>query len=59
MKQKENIMDMSKPVLYDINTGDAIRNATSDEIVASLSAAEHDGGVGAINVDGRTCYVQE
>ena len=43
--------------LMDIDSGDVIRTATIDERWASAIAARHDGGRGAIRVDGRTCYV--
>lgn len=35
-----------------------LRPATSEELERSLAAAKLDGGVGAIDVDGVTCYVQ-
>lgn len=42
---------------------EAIREATREELEASLDAAKRDGGVGAITVeiDGKdtTCYVEE
>lgn len=37
--------------------GSYLREATADEIAASLTAANTDGGAGAITVDGATCYV--
>lgn len=43
--------------LMDYDTNEEIRRATPDEQEASIEAARHDGGVGAIEVDGRTCYV--
>jgi hypothetical protein len=52
-------INMTGPVLYDYNTGDAIRNATADELEASIEVAESDGGVGVILVDGKSCYVVE
>ncbi len=36
-----------------------LREATQEELQASLEAAELDGGVGAIDVQGVTCYVVE
>lgn len=44
--------------LCDLNTTERLRPATRDELIASLEAAELDGGAGAIKVDGRTCYVE-
>ena len=43
--------------LYDYYTGEYMMEATSEECLASLAAAKIDGGVGAIDVEGRTCYV--
>jgi hypothetical protein len=37
--------------LIDYNTGRTIRPATTEELIASVEAATHDGGVGAILVD--------
>jgi hypothetical protein len=45
--------------LNNLRTGDVIRLATADEAKASREAAERDGGVGAIVVEGVTCYVSE
>lgn len=45
--------------LYDYDTADVIRPATREEREASLAAAERDGGSGVIEVDGRSCYVQD
>jgi len=45
--------------LMNIDTNEEIREATDEELADSLEAAEHDGGVGAIDVDGITCYVAE
>lgn len=43
--------------------GSFIREATQDELEASLSAAERDGGAGCITVeidgDDVTCYVED
>ena len=44
-------------MLIDYDTNETIRRATPAEIEASDAAAKIDGGVGAIDVDGRTCYV--
>jgi predicted nucleic acid-binding Zn-ribbon protein len=52
-------IDMSKPVLYRHDDAVEIRNATPEELAASIEAAKHDGGVGVILVDGQRCYVQE
>jgi len=49
------------PALYDYATAEYIRPATTDELAASVAAAEHDGGVGVILVDdqgNRRCYVE-
>ena len=45
--------------LTDYDTGEAIRPATAEERAASIRAAEHDGGAGVIDVDGRRCYVAD
>jgi hypothetical protein len=42
--------------LCDYQTGADIREATAAETQASIEAAEVDGGVGVIVVDGRSCY---
>lgn len=43
--------------LYDYETADYLRQATAAETRESVNTAKHDGGAGAIRVDGRTCYV--
>lgn len=43
--------------LMDYDTAESIRHATVNEYDASMEAAKHDGGVGVIVVDGRSCYV--
>lgn len=44
--------------LHDYKTGRYLRAATTAETLASIIAAESDGGVGAFDLrDGRTCYV--
>lgn len=46
--------------LMDYNTGQRIRDATADELRASIRAARSDGGAGVILVDDqgeRSCYV--
>lgn len=44
--------------LFDAATGDAIRPATVAELVASIKAAESDGGAGTIEVDGRRVWAK-
>jgi hypothetical protein len=48
-----NKMNTSKPVMYDYDTGEKIRQATAEELEQSIEAAKHDGGAGVITVDGR------
>jgi len=48
---------MAEHILINIDTNETIRAATQEEHEASLSAAKMDNGVGAISVDGVTCYV--
>lgn len=55
----EAVIDQARPVLYRYDDSTAIRNATADELAASKTAAESDGGAGVITVDGVDCYVQE
>ena len=43
--------------LYRLSDASALRAATPDELAASIAAALVDGGIGAIVVDGITCYV--
>ena len=43
--------------LINLYTNEVIREATEEEERRSDDAAERDGGVGAIEVDGVTCYV--
>lgn len=43
--------------LHDYETGEYLRPASDHEMKASLDAAESDGGAGAIEADGRVCYV--
>lgn len=47
----------SGPYLIDYATGDAIREATEQEFRESMEAAQHDGGAGVIDVDGRLVFV--
>jgi hypothetical protein len=42
--------------LHDYKTGDALRPATSQELLDANLATQNDGN-GAISVDGRECYV--
>ena len=44
--------------LCNYRTGDAIRPATSDELLESRDAASADGGAGVIEADGTICYVE-
>lgn len=44
--------------LHDHATGEEIRDATPAELAESAAAAELDGGIGVILVDGRSCYAQ-
>jgi hypothetical protein len=46
------------PALVDYRTGEVIGKATAAQEAASIAAAQHDGGAGVIEVDGRRCYVQ-
>ena len=45
-------------LLCSYQTGEGIRRATREELIASLAAASRDGGAGVIVVDGRSCYVE-
>ena len=45
--------------LMDYRTGEYIREATEEELAASIEAASHDGGRGVILVGGRSCYAME
>lgn len=57
--EAEQAIDTSKPVLYRHSDGAEIRNATNAELRASIDAADSDGGVGIIEVDGIDCFVRE
>lgn len=59
MATTKTAIDTSKPVLYRYCDGEAIRNATADELAASIERAQFDGGAGVIEVDGIDYYVQE
>ena len=48
----------SAPTLHAYDTGEELRDATGEELAASVEAARHDGGAGVIRVDGRRCYVE-
>lgn len=50
-------MNATDHTLRNYQTGEAIREATADEIVASIAAAKRDGGAGVIEIDGLSCYV--
>lgn len=56
-----SIYDVTEPQsrasLCDYQTGDALRPATEDELRSSIDAAQQDGGVGVIEIDGRSCFV--
>ena len=43
--------------LVNYQTGDEIRQATTEEEAESIEAATQDGGAGVIEVDGIKCYV--
>ena len=45
--------------LCDYETAETIRPATAEERAESIDAAQWDGGAGVIEVDGRTCYVED
>ena len=45
--------------LCDYRTAETIRPATTEERAESLEAARYDGGAGVIEVDGRSCYVED
>lgn len=45
--------------LYAYYTGEELRPATEAELEASKAAALEDGGIGVIQVDGRSCYVAD
>jgi len=47
------------PKLVDYNTTEVIRDATEEEARESREAAKTDGGAGVIEVDGRSCYVED
>lgn len=46
-------------MLYSYETGEAILEATKEELKASEEASAKDGGVGVILVEGRRCYAME
>ena len=45
--------------LCDYRTAETIRPATAEERAESLEAARYDGGAGVIEIDGRSCYVED
>jgi len=49
----------SAPTLHAYDTGEELRDATGEELAASVEAARHDGGAGVIRVDGVRCYVAD
>lgn len=51
--------EVPSATLYQHATGEPIRSASPEELTASIEASKTDGGIGAIVVDGVTCYVQE
>lgn len=52
-------IDMTLAVLWDMTTGDEIRNATSAEVEESRMAALLDGGRGGFDVDGVAVYADD
>lgn len=44
--------------LVEYGTAKILRDATAEELSASVEAAKVDGGAGVIEVDGRRCYVE-
>lgn len=44
--------------LMSYTTGETLRDAMRSEAIASLEAAARDGGVGVIEIDGESCYVE-
>lgn len=58
MQNENRSNNQNNGMLYILKTGKAIRPATETENNESVIAAETDGGIGAIVVDGVTCYVQ-
>ncbi|MCS6287745.1 MAG: hypothetical protein H8K10_02065 [Nitrospira sp.] len=52
-------INTSLPILYRYADAQALRNATAQELEASIEAATHDGGAGVITVEGVDCYVVE
>ena len=42
--------------LYNYETGEFIRPATTDELKRSIDASTRDGGAGVIMIDGVRCY---
>jgi len=42
--------------LYVLRTGEPLRRATRGEVMDSITAAERDGGTGAIRINSTICY---
>jgi len=59
MKIDNTQIDTGRPILHDHATGREIRNATPEELAASIEATEHDGGYGIIEVGGVDCFVSD
>lgn len=53
---KTNTAEAAISHLYNHQTGERIREATSEELAASIAAAKQDGGHGVIQVDGLACF---
>ena len=51
-------MNNDHGTLCDYLTGESIRPATAEERAESIDAARYDGGAGVIEIDGRSCYVE-
>ena len=51
------VRELEPGTLCDYDTAEAIRLATREELIASITAARTDGGAGVILVSGRRCYV--
>jgi hypothetical protein len=55
----ERTIMFSTRSLCRLDDGEYLRPAVASECTASDEAAENDGGVGAIKVEGVACYVEE
>jgi hypothetical protein len=49
----------TKKSVFDVDSNEHLRSATLGDLVKSREAAEQDGGIGMIDVDGRRCLVVE